>query len=429
MVGKEPIPDEVLTLETGVAELVLANPPWGNAIGEDSPTLLPGTTKLTDWIPIPRPREDSAHVESIPPHNTTPTPQHTPPPSTPTRTHSAPTSASPSTPARTSSVLYDLPTQIIEFKPSHLIAETTLRHLPPKTRVIVTCRNAISAHKDMAHLAQLWRRAVPGSPCVAIVKILDPLSRLSETHARKLCTDLLQGLRSYEEWGEKVKVSRESEEGSMCAAWWEGFDKEVGALGTVDVEDVRAQLEAIGGRFLNCSLVEAGDQIENRDDESDKRFEAADAELVAEEGPEVAVSPTSPILEEPQSDDDFLYPRTPPEIPRRRTLASFSLPKARAPLVVTHITMEDTAVRTRTPDDDADDDTIRIADRFGRRNKQRRMPLPDTWRAQGIRSPSPGRTREGRLERCGSENGVDGGDEDWQSLLKLERAYRHQRGH
>ena len=223
----------------------------------------------------------------------------------------------------------------------------------------------------MAQLARTWRRAIGGSPSAAIVKILDPLSRLSEVHARKLCTDVQQGLRARELWGKRAKSERESGEGSMCAAWWKRFDTEIKALeAVVDIDDLQAQFEAVGVNFLKPVPVVVKDR------KVKQRAEAASTPTAMDKTTHITTPPTSKP-EKQHANDDFLYPRTPPKVPRRRASAPGSLSKPKAPLEC--FITEDPIVQACVAEGDVDGNALRVMNRLGRRNKQRRMPLPDDW--------------------------------------------------
>jgi hypothetical protein len=369
---------ETFDLEAGTAGLALFDAPNGNTTDEWLPALSLNSTKLADWIPVPRPREDSVQPDSFS-KNATAILQHPPLPSTLTHSHRT-LATTPKQPRRASSVLLDLPTEITQFNISHLMAEATLRRLSPKTRVIVTCQNSLSAYKDMVQLARIWRRAVAGSPSAAIVKILDPLSRLSEVHARKLCTDVQQGLRAHELWGERANKLRESGEGSMCAAWWERFDAEMSALeAVVGIEDLQAQFKAVGAKFLKpAPLMEPRDPVIVTGGEAEQQAKVASTPKASDKTTRITAPPTS-NPEKPYSNDDFLCPRTPPKVPCRRASAPGSLSKAKGPFEC--FVSEDPVVQACVAEGDVDGNALRVMNRLGRRNKQRRMPLPDEWRA------------------------------------------------
>jgi hypothetical protein len=379
VVEKTPALSNTLDPELNTARLALSAAPKSNGMGEWPPTLSLNSTKLTDWVPIPRPREDSAQPESLP-ESASAAHQYPPLPSTLAHSHQTPTTTPQKQPTYVPSVLIDLPTQIAQFEFSYLTAHTTLRRLSPKTRVIVTCQNTLLAYKDMAHLARIWRRAVAGSPCAAIVKILDPLSRLSETHARKLCMDMRQGLQAYELWGERAKAARESGEGSMRAAWWEKFDTDVRELeAVVDIDDLQAQFKAVGVKHLEPAppVKTRGPVAATARATKQRLVVAANTPAAVIKTPRMAASPT-PVPEQPYSNDDFLYPRTPPKVPRRRRAsAPGSLSKAQTAFEC--FISGDPAVRAYVAGGDVDGNALRVVNHLGRRNQQRRMPLPDEW--------------------------------------------------
>jgi hypothetical protein len=379
VVEKTPALSDTLDPEMDTARLALSPAPKSNAMGKWPLTLSLNSTKLTDWIPIPRPREDSAQQESLP-KSASAAHQYSPLPSTLAHSHQTPTTTPQKQPTHAPSVLIDLPTQIAQFEFSHLTAHTTLRRLSPKTRVIVTCQNTLLAHKDMAHLARIWRRAVAGSPCAAIVKILDPLRRLSEMHARKLCTDMRRGLQAYELWGERAKAARESGEGSMRAAWWEKFGTDVRGLEVVvDIDDLQAQFKAVGVKHLEpAPLVKARGPVAAKARDTKQRLvAAANTPAAVTKTPQMATPPT-PVSEQPYSNDDFLHPRTPPKVPRqRRASAPGSLSKVQTTFEC--FISGDPAVQACVAGGDVDGNALRVMNRLGRRNQQRRMPLPDEW--------------------------------------------------
>jgi hypothetical protein len=379
VVDKTPALSNTLDPELDTARLALSAAPKNNAMGEWPPALSLNSTKLTDWIPIPRPREDSAQPESLP-KSASAAHQYPPIPSTLAHSHQTPTNTPQRQPTHAPSVLIDLPTQIAQFEFSYLTAHTTLRRLSPKTRVIVTCQNTLLAYKDMAHLARIWRRAVAGLPCAAIVKILDPLSRLSEMHARKLCMDMRQGLQAYELWGERVKAVRECGEGSMRAAWWDKFDTDVRELeAVVDIDDLQAQFKAVGVKHLEpAPVVKTRGPVAAKARATKQRLAvAANTPAAVIKTPHMAASPT-PVPEQPYSNDDFLYPRTPPKVPRRRRAsAPGSLSKSQTAFEC--FIAGDPTVQAYVAGGDVDGNALRVVNRLGRRNQQRRMPLPDEW--------------------------------------------------
>jgi hypothetical protein len=402
IVENGPVPDDTVEFETDTAGLALSGAPRSEA-GKCVPTVPPNTPAPLDCISGPRPREDSAHVESLLRNSVNPE-QVSPPPTPVFRSRPVSRTISSKASQCTSSTLFDLHAQISQFNFSYLTSEMILDRLPPKSRVIVACQNALSARKDMAALEEIWNRAVARLPCTAIVKILDPLSRLSATGARKLCTNMQQGLNTYHIWNARVNSARGSGEGHMCDAWWEDFDEKLRALRRLDENNLQIQLLAIGARFLEPppTFMKPADEDDTEKKGNDNRGESTVTRA--------AETRASSSLQKQLSGTDISPPSIRPVERNRPVLVLNSLSDRTDPFATMNVNSEDTV--------------FRAVNRLGRRDKQRRKPIPDEWRNQGTRLPYLDATREERLDELGYESRVEMCDDDrLRSLLELERIH------